>query len=401
VYVGATADATFTNTRFFNNVAGRTVGADAEGGAIRSLGTLTVTGGEFYDNLVWGTAGSSGGAILAGAGSTATLNGLSIVGGHSQGSGGALTVSAGANVTLASSEILNAYSFYGGAIAVWGGNLVVTDTIIAGNWCGGTASAGGALFTDNGVTVSIENSVIAGNWADGVDSWGGGLYLATGTTELHNCTVYANDLPARADENATTGGGNIYVDWDGGLVVRDSVMANAANTNGLAAFATSLYDIQYTISQEAITGTGTGNIQNATLDFATAPGLVTGTWAGATFHPETYDTAINGPASSWTPQALVGLYVQPDISSPRILPILGNQESFVIVPGDLSTIAGKTFRIISLKPKIGGNTAVDFIDKGGPDQGGNDILGEDPVCVRTPTNVNGCRDLGAYEYLQP
>lgn len=399
VYVDAASDATFTGTRFAGNVAGRTVGADADGGAIKVFGTLTATDCKFHGNFCWGS-GSSGGAIFVAPSATATLTGLEMISNHTQGNGGALTVSTGGTVTLSNSSILDGFSYYGGAISSYGGIVSVVDTIIAGNRSDGTAALGGALWADNISGVTFENSVMAGNWATGTSSWGGGLYVASGLTIVYNCTLYANDLPTRTDENATTGGGNIYVAQNAGLIMADSVMAYATGTNGLAAFAASALNIQYTISQEPVTSTGTGNIENATLDFAAVPGLATGTWEGATFRAETYDTAINAPALSWTPQALVGLYVQPDITSPRILPILGNQANFVIVPGDLSTMGGKTFRIINLKPKTGSDSAKDFIDKGGPDQLDNDLVGVTPVCVRTPANTYGCRDIGAFEYVQ-
>jgi predicted outer membrane repeat protein len=233
------------------------------GGAIRSLGVLTIRDCHIRDNI----AVNSGGAIYHGTISslytlpntqtTLTIIDSLIENNHATGMGGALIVMAGVGgstpsnfndtVTISGTVFSgNSATSHGGAIAfnslstLTAATLTIdSNSIISGNTS--TGGKGGGIyanfntddaptFTDKGVFIS--DSTISNNRAQGTASGqgdGGGVFAAMGGTEpdSHNVAKELQFLMTRSivDNNeASNRGGGMFVTGSGGseITVRDS-----------------------------------------------------------------------------------------------------------------------------------------------------------------------------------
>ncbi|MGF1445026.1 MAG: Ig-like domain-containing protein [Pikeienuella sp.] len=155
-----------SNADFINN---STTGFGATGGAVTAQSTLIANSGSFEGNSTAGN-NSGGGAIFAGG--SATLNGVSFTD----------------NLT-GNSETTGSAS-PGGAVFVTGA-ANVTDTTFARNTTGADASPGGALFS--GGVATISGSSFEQNGTLGAESFGGALSAAiaeiSGSLFSQNTTV--------------------------------------------------------------------------------------------------------------------------------------------------------------------------------------------------------------------
>jgi predicted outer membrane repeat protein len=233
------------------------------GGAIRSLGTLTIRDCIIRDN----NSADSGGAIHHGTNSgqysltnvktTLTIIDSLIQNNHATGMGGALMVMAGVgggtpssfNDTITISGTVfsgNSATSHGGAIALealstlTAATLTIdSNTIISGNTS--TGGKGGGLFanfntddvpTFTGKGVFISDSTISNNRALGApigQGDGGGVFAALGgmDSNSHNVAKELQFLMTRSivdNNDATNRGGGLYVTGSGGseITVRDS-----------------------------------------------------------------------------------------------------------------------------------------------------------------------------------
>jgi predicted outer membrane repeat protein len=156
-----------------------------DGGAIRSLGSLTVIASTFVNNST--TSAWSGGAIFSGG----TLNvSNSVFSSNQAGSGGAILVSANvANVSNTSfdhNKTTNAGPYgFGGAVLLTDS---ATGTITSSTFTQNQANEGGALDAHSGSVLNISNSSINSNSA----LYGGGGIYADGTLTQTNVTLSGN-----------------------------------------------------------------------------------------------------------------------------------------------------------------------------------------------------------------
>lgn len=95
-----------------------------------------------------------------------------------------------ANISLDGSiltgGIVNGNALFGGAVYASGGNVQLSNSIVAGNGTLGTgASGGGGIFADN---ITVENSSITGN----VASFSGGGLTAISSISILNSTITGN-----------------------------------------------------------------------------------------------------------------------------------------------------------------------------------------------------------------
>ena len=170
------------------------------GGAIRvGNGHVTVTDSIIADNN--GVLGG-GGLVLQGSVSSATLDGALMTGNVAlnSGSGGAINALFGGTLIVRNSIIAgNQCSFSGGAIGMEHANCqtTITNTIITGNRGGG--SSGGGVYAHGALT--MVNSTLAGNFG----SNGGGLGVPAGAT----ATVINSLLWGNAADSA---GPQVHVD---------------------------------------------------------------------------------------------------------------------------------------------------------------------------------------------
>jgi predicted outer membrane repeat protein len=168
------------NSAFTDNAAN-----GGSGGAITMGGPLTISGSAFTGN----TAGSQGGAINSGFGTTININGC-LFSGNSASDGGAVTDLAD-TVTISNST--------------FSGNLASTD--------------GGGIY--NNSTLTIDGSTFSGNFAavDGGASFNSG----TSPTSVSNSTFTGNS-------SAANGGGGIFIEANTPVSLLSSIVAGNTTT---------------------------------------------------------------------------------------------------------------------------------------------------------------------------
>jgi CSLREA domain-containing protein len=229
--------------------------------------SITITGpGE---NLLEVTRGSANDARIFELDSgNVNISGLALTNGFAGGGlnnsqGGAIALF-GANLTISDCLISgNTAQFDGGAIAAVGGNLTVKNCTFSGNSTSDSGGTGGAIFIEDGGVVTVTNSTFSGNTSitDGgaiynysstltvsnstfsgnsASTLGGGVYNNTGTLTLTNCTLSAN--------SASTGGG-IYSEGSGDTGTAQATLSSCTLSNNSASNGGGIYN----------TGTNSGN----------------------------------------------------------------------------------------------------------------------------------------------
>jgi len=193
------------------------------GGAIFNLGTLSVSGTIFSDNVAASRTGyviGAGGAIhnqgtLFVSGSTFT--------GNAAESGGAICSSFDTTMTVENSTFTGNSAPCGGGAISGSGTSTVSGCTISGNQSPGGWCEGGAAGIENrGGIMTVSNSTISGN--SGVSN-PGGLSNYYGELTVTDSAIYNN----------TTGwdGGGIYNWWDSVLtVISSSIYSNTAVRDG-------------------------------------------------------------------------------------------------------------------------------------------------------------------------
>ena len=127
-------------------------------------------------------------------GVTASLSGLTIIGGNAgtSGNGGGLANNGG-NLTLTDFTVSGNQAGFGGGGGLYSnssGHLTLTNSTVSGN---STTGSGGGLFSLG--TATLTDCTVSGNTGRS----GGGLDCATGTTTLANTIVAANSGGSRPD----------------------------------------------------------------------------------------------------------------------------------------------------------------------------------------------------------
>jgi predicted outer membrane repeat protein len=162
VYLGSALTAAAISGLSFSNGS-----ADETGGAIKSSGTLTISGCSFTDN----TAPNTGGGAIAAWGTT-TITASTFTGNTAFGddfvSGGAIMNDASVLTVIDSTfsgNIITGY-FNGGAISNHSGTAKIINSTFSGNKAGhDVAGNGGAIENDSYSTLLVVNSIFAGNYA--------------------------------------------------------------------------------------------------------------------------------------------------------------------------------------------------------------------------------------------
>jgi hypothetical protein len=175
------ASATIQGSQLTGN---QTTATSAQGGAVRSEGTLAIDQSELTLNH-----GSRGGGLSV-LGGTATVTHSTFRGNYSAYGGGIRQE--GGDLTVTDVQFThNGYASNGapvntggGAISWGAGTATLTDVGMNDNW----ASYGGGLDQD-GVATTLTNVTLSGNAAVG----GGAIDLGAGTLELVNVTIVGND----------------------------------------------------------------------------------------------------------------------------------------------------------------------------------------------------------------
>jgi hypothetical protein len=200
----------------------------AGGGICSSNAQLTVINSTISGNtaasLPLQCIGTGGGILYSGGGTVMVTN--SIISGNYAGSGGGMGIGDGATVTVTGSTINgNQAGCVGAGITIGNAQLTVTSSTISGNvtggipgFCEGGSRGGISTFS---AQLTLTNSTISGNDASGNGGVGGGMVLAgEGTTTITNSTISDN----------SAGGGGIHT-YQGATQIEDTVL-NAGEFGG-------------------------------------------------------------------------------------------------------------------------------------------------------------------------
>jgi predicted outer membrane repeat protein len=144
--------------------------------------------------------------------------------GNTAESGAALYVGAGgARTVLRGVDVRGNHSTYGGAIFQQGGDLVITQSVVAEN----TGGFGAGIYVANGDSFHLSHSTLAANHAS--PSQGGALALLdfndSMEVRIDNCLVFANTA-------ASIGGGMVLRDADDMRVTNCSFFLNEGTQGG-------------------------------------------------------------------------------------------------------------------------------------------------------------------------
>ena len=207
---------TLTNSTVSNSF---TVGNDAHGGGLFVRGNATLSNSTVSGNRTSGIYAHGGGLFVRG---NATLTNSTVSGNATGGvrsNGGGLRVRG--NATLTNSTVSD--NSTDGAAAYAGGlrvdrNATLTNSTVSGNRTTGDRAEGGGLWVGDNATLT--NSTVSGNRTSGLDADGGGLWLG-GNATLTNSTV--------TDNTARTGGGGIHLYYDSGYTLTLDSTILAAN----------------------------------------------------------------------------------------------------------------------------------------------------------------------------
>ena len=186
------------------------------GGAIATLGTVTVTDSLFNNNFAHSTSG-----------------------------GAALFIQAGTTTVTDSTFEYNFSDTYGGGISLVGGELIVSGSTFNDNRANGTW--GGGIYTQSTSPLTIYNSTFYNNFAA---VGGGALYDLTSAT-VTNSTFYGN--------SSTSGVGGIGVTADGTLNLNNSIIAGSSSGDcELVGGGSMTANIQYSLIEDGSCGITSG-----------------------------------------------------------------------------------------------------------------------------------------------
>ena len=151
----------------------------ATGGAVRNLGTLTIS-----QSTLNGNSANDGGGIFNDGTSAATLNNVILSANSSYDDGGAIYNNGSSTLTLNNVTVSGNSSGGGGGIFNYA-TAIVNSSTLSGN----SASTGGGLY--NLATATLTNTTLSGNSAT---NQGGGIYNYLDVS-LVNVTLSSNSAP--------------------------------------------------------------------------------------------------------------------------------------------------------------------------------------------------------------
>ena len=167
---------------------------------------------------------------------TAILDGLTVARAHLDGSnnGGGLLGGTGANITLRQCRFIGNTANVGGAIWVdEGGTLTVTNSTFEGN---SARVRGGAIFVDNRSTLTATGSTFRENTA-GMNNNGSAVYIDSSNADrgrgtISRCSFFGNS------NTGNRGSGAVYAAFTSTLHVSNSVFAGNIMGVGAAVYST-------------------------------------------------------------------------------------------------------------------------------------------------------------------
>ncbi|MFH1371215.1 MAG: right-handed parallel beta-helix repeat-containing protein [Planctomycetota bacterium] len=245
IYIDSGCSVDISNASFGENRAA------SDGGAIKSISSVSITNCVFSGNTAEGFGGGYigygyGGAIDVYSGSNLTINmsNCNFVGNESVW-GGALS-SEIFTASLLNCFFLDNKAKMGGALDLGLGTVNITSSVMRGNRA--TDGDGGAVNCRN-TTAQIENCEFFDNSADSFYAWGGAINFYGGASPnshiVKNCLFAGNSagfeggaiscalgvnpqiLNSTFNENiADEFGGAIFIDWDSDAFIRDCIISN-------------------------------------------------------------------------------------------------------------------------------------------------------------------------------
>ena len=194
----------------FQNISITDGNATGDGGAIRSLGPLTL-----IDSVISANDSDGNGGGIYVSDTQLTLTSSYILGNDSGDNGGGVYAS-NSQVTISGSGIGgNTAVTYGGGIYFTGGTNTLTNSTVTGN----NAERGGGIYRQGGET-TVDSSTIDDNRAD----YGGGIYAQGGEFAVTNTTITGN--------TAVNSGGGLNNNASTTTVTNSTITGNTANNGG-------------------------------------------------------------------------------------------------------------------------------------------------------------------------
>lgn len=179
--------------------------------------------------------GNGGGLHVTGAGVTVTLRASNVLNNRAAREGGGLWNALG-SVLIVDQSTLNGNTAVGdaaddggGAIFNNGGDVAITNSLIANNVANGTAGSGGAIFSTGG-TVIVDRTTVSGNVANRA---GGGIEVTSGSVVIYLSAVVGNTA-GPSGTAAPGNGGGLHVSGAGSAVsiIGSNLRLNTARSEG-------------------------------------------------------------------------------------------------------------------------------------------------------------------------
>ena len=279
-----------------STLSGNSAGSDESGGAIDSDGgTLTITA-----STLSGNSATQGGAI-DNDGGTVTIT-ASTLSGNSATQGGAID-NDGGTVTITASTLSGNSASNGGAIDNDGGTINISYTTFSGNAADNDIAVdegvgrGGAIYSKDNSILNISYSTFSNNIAGPVTGWGGAIFFSSSGTGVgvftaDNSTFYQNRAggPGGAgwggalyfsstsgnstdatitnstfsENRSNTFGDSINRPYEGAVTIATTILVDSSETTPPNCSGSSTVSLGYNLSNDASCGlNGIGDVQNS------------------------------------------------------------------------------------------------------------------------------------------
>ncbi|OGP58914.1 MAG: hypothetical protein A2V67_20785, partial [Deltaproteobacteria bacterium RBG_13_61_14] len=365
-------------------------GGDNDGGGMHnsSKTNLVIANCVFFNNSTVGSLSFGGG--MANISCSPTIDNCTFSGNSAYSGGGIYNSSSNPSITNCR-FIGNFWEHVGGGIYNYSSSSpTVSNCIFSGNLgseSGNSSAAGINNYLDSHALIT--NCLFVGNQA----------FQAGVLDNYNNCSAAVTNCTFNRNYQ-TYGPNQIIYNFDSSLVMTNSVVwGNRADTDILTigVFGTSTADVSYSDVEGGYAGTG--NLDSNPL-FAGNPAF-SGTWTAAPVYSSTFgQTTLTDSAATWTPGALAGMFLNPDIAQHRLFLVAANDATTVTVWSDVTGLAasGDSYRILDFY--LSQTAAGQGADSPCVDAGGDlaSDLGLDAYTTRTDGVLDsGTVDMG-YHY---